>query len=105
MGKEMTEIEQVVLAIRLSFMSDNGVKEVNVVDALGSIARGLESVANAITPSSALPGEDKTGGNVNSLTESVMGVTAGAVKICNAIDRLGNAIEDELSGASRNNAN
>lgn len=100
----MDELDELIRAIRLSFIVEKDDRpDTNVVDALESIARGLESVANAITPSSALPGEDKTGGNVNSLTESVMGVTAGAVKICNAIDRLGNAIEDELSGAIRNN--
>ena len=107
----MDDFDELVRAIRLSFITENFVTEedVNVVDALQNIAHGLESVANAITPSHALPSEDEAGGNVQSLTEAVMGVTASVVGTSETIDRLasdllGSAIEDELSGASRNNA-
>ena len=40
----------------------------------------------------ASPGEDATGGTVASLSESVMGVTAGLVQIADAINNLAEAV-------------
>jgi hypothetical protein len=52
----------------------------------------IRKVAEAITPAAAA-GRDETGGNVASLTEATMGVTAGLCKIAEAIDGLAAAIE------------
>lgn len=49
-------------------------------------------LARRIT-ASASPGKDATGGHVESLTEAVMGVTAGLVAIASAIERLAEAAE------------
>ena len=49
-------------------------------------------IAEAITPPDEVA-EDETGGNVGSLTEAVMGVTAGLCQIANAIERLAEAVE------------
>ncbi|TXH51882.1 MAG: hypothetical protein E6Q97_17540 [Desulfurellales bacterium] len=47
----------------------------------------LSRIAQAISADAA-PGTDETGGHVNSLTEAVMGVTAGLCKIAEAIEYL-----------------
>jgi len=44
-------------------------------------------LANAITPTDA-SGQDASGGTVASLTEAVMGVSAGLARIANAIEGL-----------------
>ena len=59
-----------------------------------SINEGLGKVARAITPLSALAGTDAAGGRVESLTEAVMGVTAGLVQIAEAITDLADAVRE-----------
>ena len=60
---------------------------IKVLDRLG------ERIANAIGGTGA-PGHDATGGCVDSLTEAVMGTTAGLVQIANAISDLAEAIRE-----------
>jgi len=54
------------------------------IEALDSVAQALRRVAHALAPQDAGPGHDETGGHVESLTEAVMGNTAGLVKIAQA---------------------
>ena len=54
----------------------------------------LIRLAQAITPIDTLAGTDAAGGEVGSLTEAVMGVTAGLVMIAHAIDALAEAVRD-----------
>jgi hypothetical protein len=70
---------------------DSNLEDANVVDALYSIARALRAAGQAITPD-ALPGTDSFGGRVGSLTEAVMGVTAGLHSVSSAIDGLAEAV-------------
>jgi hypothetical protein len=65
----------------------------NVVDAISEIPRSLSEIARAITPD-AVPGHDETGGTVASLTEAVMGVTAGLCRIAEALESVAEAIRD-----------
>ena len=58
----------------------------------GKVAEALDDLRRAITVVSA-PGHDAAGGTVACLTEAVMGVTAGLVKIAEAIDGLSLSIE------------
>ena len=58
---------------------------------------GLIAVADAITPLRSLPGKDSTGGYVSSLTEAVMGMTAGLTEIANAIADLAEAVRERNS--------
>ena len=51
---------------------------------------GLEKIAEAITPP-AMPAPDAAGGLVTSLTEAVMGITAGLMEVAAAVDRLAEA--------------
>lgn len=62
------------------------------VDVLRELAIGAERIAGAITPLTASPGHDATGGSVLSLTEAAMGVTAGLVRIADAIESLADAV-------------
>ena len=55
---------------------------------------GFSKLARAITPLSALAGTDAAGGHVESLTEAVMGVTAGLVQIAEAIGDLAEAVRE-----------
>ena len=59
-------------------------------EAIGELAKATHAVSGAITMPGALmhPGHDASGGAVGSLTEAVMGATAGLVKIADMIDGL-----------------
>jgi len=59
-----------------------------------AVAGGFSTLAQAIYPLSALPGQDATGGRIESLTEAVMGVTAGLVRIAEAIGDLAEAVRE-----------
>lgn len=70
---------------------DSNGEAANVVDVINFVASGLRSVAKSITPN--VPGsEDATGCHVESLTEAVMGLTAGSMAIAEAINDLANAV-------------
>lgn len=51
-------------------------------------------IANSITPVSAVQGTDANGGSVGSLTEAVMGMTFGLVRIAEAITDLAEAVRE-----------
>jgi hypothetical protein len=58
----------------------------------GELASSLQRIARAVTDE-AMPGHDATGGTVISLTESVMGITAGLCRVAEAIGRVADALE------------
>ena len=58
------------------------------------LVEAVMSVASAVTPRGAMPGHDATGGSVGSLTEAVMGITAGLCKVASAIDNLADAVRE-----------
>jgi hypothetical protein len=62
-----------------------------------AVAQGLTSIAHAILPNAAA-GHDAAGGTVDSLTEAVMGVTAGLVRVAEAINSVGSGLA-EIAGA------
>ena len=55
------------------------------------LTSAIRRVGAAITPN-VCGGRDATDGHVESLTEAVMGVTAGLVQIANAINNLADAV-------------
>ena len=59
----------------------------NLIIAIGDLA-------NTITATDAFAGHDATGGHVASLTEAVMGITAGLVSIASSIDNLADAVRE-----------
>jgi tetrahydromethanopterin S-methyltransferase subunit B len=63
----------------------------DVLKEFASAARGIRS---AIMPATTLPGRDATGGAVGSLTEAVMGLSAGLVQIASAITDLAEAVRE-----------
>jgi hypothetical protein len=65
-----------------------------VAEAVNQLSVEANRIANAITPVGAAPGHDPTGGTVNSLTEAVMGVTAGLVRVAEAIEILAEAVKE-----------
>jgi hypothetical protein len=65
----------------------------NIEEALCGLANAASRIATTVTPPAA-DGHDATGGTVASLTEAVMGITAGLVGIAHAIDGLAQAIRD-----------
>ncbi|HTU22499.1 MAG TPA: hypothetical protein VMG10_30960 [Gemmataceae bacterium] len=64
-----------------------------VTEALNTLSAKVNCISNAIT-SDAIPGRDETGGVVASLTEAVMGMTAGLVRIAESIDGLADAVRE-----------
>jgi hypothetical protein len=69
--------------------------EDEVAMAVNGIAVAIEHLADGITPLDALPGHDAAGGTVTSLTEAVVGLTAGMFKIAEAIERVAEALENK----------
>lgn len=55
-----------------------------VIESLDDLGTAVEAIAFAITPC-ATPGKDAAGGVVASLTEAVMGITAGLFDIGSAL--------------------
>ena len=72
-----------------------GYNAVKFVKTMEELARNIGSVSEAITPYGVGVGEDATGGCVHSLTEAAMGITAGLVRIAEAIDGLSNSISEK----------
>lgn len=58
----------------------------NLCDEIGHVATALHAVGRAITPAGAGGSNDAAGAYVASLTEALMGITAGLVKIAEAIE-------------------
>lgn len=76
--------------------SDPDLKEkdlVNVADGLVHIGNSVVRLADAVTTNVA-PGKDATGLLVGCVTESIMGVTAGLVKVAEAIRDLASAVRE-----------
>lgn len=84
-------------AIRDTFTSANvpndNLEPANLVDVVCYVARSADRIATAITPRAAA-GKDANGGHVESLTEAVMGMTAGLVAIAQAINELASAVRE-----------
>jgi hypothetical protein len=72
-------------------VSDSNYESANLVDVIHFVSRALWGVTHSITAQGA-PGRDAIGGSVTSLTESVMGVTAGLVSIAASLDAVAEAI-------------
>ena len=104
--------EKIAESIREVFTSDYGTIVDAIVDSLtrsgengdqslvgeiSELSLNAKKIANAITPLDAVPSADATGGHVRSLTEAVMGMTAGLVKIADSIQELAYAVA-ELKG-------
>lgn len=64
--------------------------------AFKELVGAVGSVGRAITASAA-PGHDEMGSHVESLTEAVMGVTAGLVRIADALGDVAEAIRSHGS--------
>ena len=79
------------LADNLTTLNPMG-DDFNVADGLLYLGQEAKKIADAIAPASALPGHDAAGGRVDSLTEAVMGVTAGLCRIADAIEALATAV-------------
>lgn len=71
-------------------VSDSNMEAANVVDVINAVAQSNMRIARAIT-SPASAGTDAAGGHVESLTEAVMGITAGLLQVAEAIRELAEA--------------
>ena len=71
-----------------------GREDGNFNDVVANIANAVESLSASITPTIALGNTDAGGGYVSSLTEAVMGTTAGLFAIANAIGDLAEAVRE-----------
>lgn len=68
--------------------------EKQLAEAVRDLSCQAQRIANAITPIGAAPSNDATGGSIGSLTEAVMGMTAGMVRIAEAIEYLAEAVRE-----------
>ncbi len=60
---------------------------------LEEVARAIRSVGTAIT-ADAQPSPDAVGGSVSSLTEAVMGMTAGLIEVAEALNNIADSISE-----------
>lgn len=94
----MTKRDEVAEALRQTLESpslgNSSGDPANVVDVLAGLARAVRASASAISPADAAPGHDAAGGTVGSLTEAVMGVTAGLCRIADALGDVAEAIRE-----------
>ena len=86
-------------AIRKAFISEDvrnceGLPA-NVVDAIDDLADAVRTVRGAITPSGNHAPKDASEKHVDSLTEAVMGITAGLYAVAGAIENLAEAVRDK----------
>jgi len=65
----------------------------NIAEAVEHLAASSQHIADAITPAGA-PGTDAAGTSVWSLTEAVMGITAGLCEIASAINNLAESVRE-----------
>jgi hypothetical protein len=79
-------------------VSDSNGESANIVDAVASLSYSTKRIANAITPGHAAGSTDASGGHVESLTEAVMGMTAGLGHIAEAIESLADAVRNHGGG-------
>ena len=88
-------LDEIEVAIRDCFISADVPDEpvVNLVDVVSGIAPAVARIADAITHN-VVGNHDASGGYVTSLTEAVMGATAGLQSIADAIHHLAEAIEN-----------
>lgn len=77
-----------VLTESLNAYTDDSAYPISIAKAVTELTEAARSVANAITPLGVLGSHDKAGTFAESLTEAVMGNTAGLVKIAESIDRF-----------------
>lgn len=73
-------------------VNDSNFESANLVDVVDRLADKTASIAEAIYPSGVVAGTDAAGGHVRSLTEAVMGMTAGLCRIAEAIESLASAV-------------
>ena len=71
---------------------DSNLENANVVDVLSSLSRSTRQIANAITPMGVAGGSDGCGNHVESLTEAVMGITDGLIRVADSISELAEAV-------------
>lgn len=91
---EPQPIESLVNKIDESFIAfDDNLDTVNVPKAIICLTEKFGQIALAITPTG-LPGRDATGGSITSLTEAVMGITAGLVRVAESIESLAAAVSE-----------
>jgi hypothetical protein len=69
-------------------------KQLNIPDIIEAVDRAGRRIASSITPIDAAGGNDATGGRVESLTEAVMGMTAGLVQIAHALSEVADTIRE-----------
>lgn len=89
--------EDISEALRDSFISpnvaDSNLEAANVVDVIQGLATSARRIASAISADAA-PGHDATGGVVASLTEAVMGITAGLMAVAESNEAIADAIRE-----------
>lgn len=78
--------EEVANAVEICFDEDSA-----LVRSVEQLAESAKRIGEAITPNIA-GGRDANGGHVESLTEAVMGMTGGLIRIAEAIESLANAV-------------
>ncbi len=90
----MNTADAILHTLQSPNVSDSNSEPANVVDALDRLASCAGAIARAILPPDTMPGHDAAGGTVASLTEAIMGMTAGLVQIATAIHDLADAVRE-----------
>lgn len=104
MNDSDSEIASAIDDLRESLSSpnvrDSNLEMANVTDTIQHVANALRSISRAITADKTSGEDAATGGDVDSLTEAVMGITAGLYNVASAISKLASAVRDNQSHSS-----
>ncbi len=93
----MTDVcDQLVIALVDGLQCGGKNVDKSLIDVVEELAYETGRIATAITPPVA-GGTDATGGRIESVTEAVMGVTAGLCRIADAIESLAEAFRSKSS--------
>lgn len=96
-GTDMSTADAIRATLESPNVCDSNGEVANVVDVISQLAHSTNRIAQAITPSDAAAGRDAADGHVTSLTEAVMGLTAGMIEIAGAIKELAGAVDDHAA--------
>jgi hypothetical protein len=87
--------QQIAEAINNGLTSDRlHSRPVSLLEVLDVLAEATLRVGKAIDIDTEIGATDATGGNVRSLSEAVMGVTAGLVRIADSVNNLAEAVRE-----------
>lgn len=88
----MNTADAIIRTLESPNVSDANMENANVVDVLAGLASAARRIANAITLPD-IPGKDADDNGVGCLTEAIMGITSGLIRVAESISDLAESVK------------